>query len=408
MLAAGQALSWLGDGFQTVALAVAVVLSGAGAAGLGLVMAVGIVARLACTLIGGVWADRLQPQRVMVGADLVRCAAAAGMAVMFAQRPSLVAPALRARRGLRWRGGLLLPRHVVAEADAGCRSSSASRRTPLLSMLQTACSVLGPAAGGLVVAAVRSAGSAFAANAAELPGVGRHRRAHPHARRAFRAAGGMLSELVEGWQEIRCRDWLLSGVLAATVYHVANGVILVLVQVIAVERLGGAGAVRRHRRGRGPRRRHRRRGRPARAAPAPAARRWLALLLMPVWAMGYVWPGVLAAVLVGAVLGYAGLLFFSVAWETAIQDHVPHRVLARVSSWDILTSFIGMPLGNALAGPLADPFGLEPGPGGLRRVLLAAALAPLSVTGTRALQRQFPLPVTSAHAVTAKAANSAG
>ena len=45
---------------------------------------------------------------------------------------------------------------------------------------------------------------------------------------------------------------------------------------------------------------------------------------------------------------------------------------------------------------------------GLRRVLLAAALAPLSVTGTRALQRQFPLPVTSANAVTAKAANSAG
>ena len=61
---------------------------------------------------------------------------------------------------------------------------------------------------------------------------------------------------------------------------------------------------------------------------------WLTLLLMPLWVLAYVWPGVLAAVAVGAVIGYAGLSFFAVAWETAIQDQVPHRVLARVASWD--------------------------------------------------------------------------
>ena len=276
----------------------------------------------------------------------------------------------------------------------------------LLSMLQTGCSVLGPTAGGLVVA-VSGAPAGFAANAATyLVSVATVALIRTRVGRSDRR--GMLVEIVEGWQEIRSRDWLLSGVLAATVYHVANGVILVLVQVIAVERLGGAGAVGVIAAAEGL-------GGLVGAAVAlrvrprhPLRAGWLALLLMPVWAISYVWPGALAAVLLGAVLGYGGLLFFSVAWETALQDHVPHRVLARVSSWDILTSFIGMPLGNALAGPLADTFGLNQVMVACAAVLLAAALAPLSVTGTRALQRPFPLPVISAHAVTAEAANSAG
>src|SRR6185312_11823106 len=83
LLATGQTLSWVGNGFQTVALAVAVVKAGGGPGDLGLVMAASIVARLACTLFGGVWADRLQPQRVMVVSDLIRMLAAGGMAVMF-------------------------------------------------------------------------------------------------------------------------------------------------------------------------------------------------------------------------------------------------------------------------------------------------------------------------------------
>ena len=47
-----------------------------------------------------------------------------------------------------------------------------------------------------------------------------------------------------------------------------------------------------------------------------------------------------------------GLRFLSVAWETAIQDHVSHPLSARVASWDALMSFLGVPLGNAPVGPL--------------------------------------------------------
>ena len=75
---------------------------------------------------------------------------------------------------------------------------------------------------------------------------------------------------------------------------------------------------------------------------------------MPIWVLSYVWPGTLTGVLLGACIGYSGLMFFSVCWDTAIQNHVPHELLARVSSWDMLTSFVGMPLGQALAGFLTQ------------------------------------------------------
>jgi MFS family permease len=389
LLAAGQAFSWLGDGFQTVALAVAVVVSGGGAGGLGAVMASSILARLVCTLVGGVWADRVQPQRVMIGADLARCAAATGMAAMFAG-------------GHHWLPALCGLAAVMGGAGAGFFPAMSSLKPTLvaaaqrqaanglLSMVQTGCSVVGPAAGGLVVAAF-GAPAGFATNAATyLVSVVTVALIRTRVTRSERR--GMFVEIGEGWQEVRSRDWLLSGVLAATVYHVANGVLLVLVQVIAVQRLGGAGAVGVISAAEGI-------GGFIGAAIAlrvrpqrPLRAGWYALLLMPVWAISYVWPGVLAAVLLGAVLGYAGLLFFSVAWETALQDHVPHRVLARVSSWDILTSFIGMPVGNALAGPLANTFGLNPVMVACATVLLAAAVAPLLVPGTRALGRPAPPP----------------
>ena len=127
-------------------------------------------------------------------------------------------------------------------------------------------------------------------------------------------------------------------------------------------------------------------------------------MTMPLWLLAYVWPRHAHAVLAGAILGYAGLFFFDVAWETAIQDQVPHRVLARVASWDTLTSFIAMPLGNALAGPLAQAFGIDWTLFTCAMVLFGASLAPLFVSGTRTLTRHTsPSVATTAPVETAMA-----
>ncbi|MFI7547991.1 hypothetical protein [Actinoplanes sp. NPDC049599] len=93
-----------------------------------------------------------------------------------------------------------------------------------------------------------------------------------------------------------------------------------------------------------------------------------------------------------------GLTFFAVAWDTALQDHIPHQVLARVSSWDLLTSFLAMPVGNALAGPLSEAYGSNRVLVVCAAVLFAAGLAPLALRSTRRLTRRAepvapPVPV---------------
>jgi MFS family permease len=387
LLAAGQGFSWLGNGFQTVALAVAVVLGGGGPGSLGLVMACSTLALLAGTLFGGVWADRLQPQRVMVLSDLVRLLAAAGMAVMFALDLRSIAvlcllAAVASAAGAFFSPAMTALKPMVVTPD---RLQGANAT---LSLLKSSCLVLGPAAGGLTVAAFGAA-TGFAVNAASyLASIGTVLLIKARVERSHRT--GMLREIGEGWAQIRQRDWLLAGVLAATVYHVANGVVLVLAQVLAVRDLGGASAagVIAAAEGLGG---VLGAGVAIRFKPARLLRAgWLTLLLMPLWAFAYVWPGRLAAVLVGAVIGYAGLIFFDVMWETAIQDNVPHRVLARVESWDMLTSFIAMPLGSAMAGPLSQAFGMKPVLSGCSAVLFLAGLAPLSVRSSRRLTRPLP------------------
>ena len=390
-LLVGQTLSWVGNGFQTVALSVAVILGGGSPTDLGLVLMCSILGRIGGVLFGGVWADRLQPRRVMVGSDLVRVVATGGMALMFhtAVHPlallcGLVAinsvaaaffdPAMQSLKPL------LLPPDQRQRANA------------TMTVLRSSATIVGPALGGLVVAAF-GAGLGFTVNSASyLASAVSVLLVSVRADRV-RARTSMLHELRAGWREVASRDWLCSGVFAATLYHVANGAVLVLAPVVAIRSMGGAhavgwisaaegfgGVV-----GAGIALRHL----PARALLAG----WLALPLMTLWVLAFVWPSTLASAIVGAALGYAGLMYFDVGWETSIQNNVPHAVMARVASWDMLTSFVAMPVGNALAGPLADAFGINAVLVVCAAVLLVASLSPLAFRGTRELTITAPEPV---------------
>ena len=53
-----------------------------------------------------------------------------------------------------------------------------------------------------------------------------------------------------------------------------------------------------------------------------------------------------------------GIETFGVNWVTALQQHIPGKVLSRVSSYDALGSFVFIPLGLVIAGPLAARFGV--------------------------------------------------
>ncbi len=383
LLVGGQGLSWVGDAFQPIALSFAVIASGGSATDLGLVLACGVVARLACTLVGGVWADRLRPQTIMVAADVVRAATAGALTVLYLgdQHPLPLLCALVAVFGgagafFHPAMSSLKPTLVPLEQR---RSANAT-----LNAVQTASLTVGPAAAGVLIAAFGAPFGFFVNALSFLASAVTVALNRARAVRATRV--GFLTELRGGFAAVRSRDWLLWGVVAAGVYHVANGVVLVTVNVVALRDLGGPSAL----------------GVIAaaeglggvigsviamRARPSrPLVAGFLALGLMPVWVLTYVWPGTLTGVLLGAVIGYSGLMFFGVCWETAIQNHVPHDLLARVSSWDILTSFVGMPLGQALAGVLTDRFGTHPVLTGCAAAILVAGVGPLAVRGTRRLR----------------------
>lgn len=226
LLVAGQALSWLGNGFQQVALATAVVLEGGGPSELGLVMASGVLALLAGSLFGGVWADRLQPRAVMAASDLVRIGTVSGMAVMFGTDHQST-PVLCALAALSSLAGSLFGPAMTSLKPLVLPVESRQQGNARISLVQTTCSVLGPAAGGLVVATF-GATTGFVVNAASYgASVASVLLLRTRADRV-RAQTGVLHDMRRGWAAIRERDWLLAGVLAATAYHVANGMVIVL------------------------------------------------------------------------------------------------------------------------------------------------------------------------------------
>ncbi len=93
----GYATSLLGTAMSSVAIAFAVLDDGGTATSLGLVFAAGIVPQVALMLGGGVIADRLGARRLMLAADLLRCAAQAGLAA------AVLAAGRRCGHSPRWR-----------------------------------------------------------------------------------------------------------------------------------------------------------------------------------------------------------------------------------------------------------------------------------------------------------------
>jgi hypothetical protein len=61
-------------------------------------------------------------------------------------------------------------------------------------------------------------------------------------------------------------------------------------------------------------------------------------------------------VLLSAGTGF-GFTLLVIWWETALATYIPPAALSRVSSWDWMGSLALLPIGYAVAGPLASVFG---------------------------------------------------
>ncbi|MFI9005872.1 MFS transporter [Actinosynnema sp. NPDC053489] len=84
---------------------------------------------------------------------------------------------------------------------------------------------------------------------------------------------------------------------------------------------------------------------------------------------------------------------FVVAWDVSLQENVPEDKLARVYSYDMLGSFIALPIGEVAAGPLATAWGVDTALVAMSALLVVATLGALCSEQVRNLTREQPTPL---------------
>lgn len=83
---------------------------------------------------------------------------------------------------------------------------------------------------------------------------------------------------------------------------------------------------------------------------------------------------VVVALVAAAFVGGMGIEVFSMGWALAMQENIDDDMLSRAYSYDMLGSFIAMPIGQLAWGPLGAGFGNE-------RVLVASGIAYAVICG---------------------------
>jgi MFS family permease len=412
LLLTGRTISALGNAFAPIALAFAVLDLTGSATDLGLVVGTRTLVNVLFLLFGGVLADRLPRHLLMVGSALAAAATQGVVAALVlthtANIPTLIA--LSAVNGMvsalsMPASAALLPQTVPADER--------QQANALARLLLNAAAIIGAPVAGVAVAVV-GPGWGIAVDAATFavsaicfalvrvpapaaepaPGSESAEGLIGGEQTAGAAAGegrkSILADLRTGWTEFISRTWLWVVVAGFCVLNAAwSGALTVLGPVVADETFGRqswgfilaaetagmivggliAMRIRVHRL----------------LFLGTAA---TALEALPALSLG-VFPHVGLLVVAGFVAG-VGLEQFGVAWETTMQEHVPADKLARVYSYDMVGSFVAIPVGQVIAGPVAQAVGVEPTLVGAAALMLLAVLGMLSSRDVRHLRHRLP------------------
>jgi MFS family permease len=387
----GRTVSLFGSAFAPIALAFAVLDLTGSASDLGLVVAAGFVPQVFFLLVGGIWADRLPRHHVMVVSDLVAGAAQAAIAALVlagvAEIWHLVV--LQVVRGVATSFFFPASQGIVPETVSARLLQQANA---LLRLTRNGTQIGGTAAGGILVAAVGS-GWALAFDAATYFLGAAFLLALRLPRSVTMPERHFVRELREGWDAFRSRAWLWGIVVQFAFVNAAGvGAWSVLGPVAADEELGGAaawglilaaqsagfivGGV------------FTLRFRPDRILLVAT----LAIFPMavPILLLAAPAPAVVIA-LVAFGAGF-GIEIFGVFWDVAMQQQIPADQLSRVYSYDALGSFVFIPLGAAVAGPVAEQVGVAETLVGATVVIVVATALVLLIDEVRNLRRTDLVP----------------
>jgi MFS family permease len=379
----GRISSAVGDALVPVALAFAVLSVNSSQVALGGVLAAFTASRVGFTLIGGVVADRLPRRAVMLACDGVRAAVEAFTATMLLTH-QMTLPLFFITGALFGAASAffgpasdgLVPRTI---SPGNLQSANA-----LLGLSRSAMNVFGPAVSGVLVAiagtgwvfaidALSFVASAFFLLQLRLP-------AHTRAARSH-----FLRELHEGFREVTSRSWISAPIIGFAITNFCVASFIVLGPVIFRDHLGGArnwgmvsacgaigaivgslASVRLR-----PRR--------------PLSFGFLATVLigLPIAALGPALP--LIAIAVAWAAGTASIALSNTYWDTTLQRRIPEAVFSRVRSYDILVSFVFMPIGFVAFPLISKPFGVEATLLGAAALTVLSSLAVAFVPGVRAV-----------------------
>ena len=96
----------------------------------------------------------------------------------------------------------------------------------------------------------------------------------------------------------------------------------------------------------------------------------------------------LPAVIGLAAMAGLGIEIFGIMWDTTMQQEIPQEKLSRVYSYDALGSFVLIPLGYAVAGPVSEAIGTRATILGAAAISLTATLLVLLVRDVRTIERR--------------------
>jgi MFS family permease len=355
----GQTVSLFGNGLVPVALTFAVLdLTGSGT-DVGLVLAAFAAPEVLFTLVGGVWADRLRRERVMIASDLFRCVVMA-----------VIAALLLTDRAQIW--SLALSGFVFGCGEAFFFPAATALIPQIVptDRLQEANALrgvadglgwfVGPSVSGVLVALIGSGGALAVDAATFLVSAGFLLTLRVPAPARDEARGTFLAELRGGWHEVRSRTWLWAmmlstmlvlfvtisplqvlGPLAITEHRESPALWGFLVGLFSLGMLVG-GLVALYYKPARPLVAVTLLGLSVSAPMAALALQLPATALCTVWFLRGITIGVLIAI-----------------WQATLQREIPGESLGRVSSWDWMVSGGLWPVGLVLAGPLAEVMGLS-------------------------------------------------
>ena len=372
----GATLSYAGTALVPVALSFAVLDTGHGANGLGLVLAAQSLPTIILLLLGGVAGDRWSRRSIMIGADLLRAGAQTILAacLIYGHGPLALMVLVSAIVGAGnaffqpASGGFLA--EIVATEQLG-RMNGLLRTGNALAM------VVGPAIGGIVVAAIGpgwgiavDAGS-YIASAACLMLIRPPAKAPPPAPKG-RSIRGELGEAVQAIRQTRWLCMLLVqygalNMLAAAPFNVIAPALLsrtsagagawgTLLSGIGVGAVLGAVACAR------------RQPRKLLLGVEAAA----TILSVPMFLLAFHAP--LPVVVIGCVAFGIGAAMLSVLTITAIQREIARSMLSRTMAMVQLANTGLNPVGYVLAGPVMGLLG-APASLGLSGLCIVASVA---------------------------------